>query len=117
MKLQLTLATLTALVGLTLASPAVVLLPTGSPFGLFDGTIKWTQQQGAHIFQMERLGAVLLVTLYSADLASFAFADGAPRGSHHLGEPYRLVPLEEGRVILCGQEGSWLLEATEGETE
>lgn len=78
-----------------------------------DGTVKWKHQQEAHIFQMEQLGAALLVTLYSADLAAFAFADGTPYGRHHLGEPYRLVPQEAGRLILCGQGASWLLEATE----
>jgi len=79
-----------------------------------DGSTRWQTKVDGHIFQMERLGDKLFVTLYSKDLVVIGLDDGKVFGRYHLGEPYRVMPLREGRLVVCGKTASWVMAATGG---
>ncbi len=80
-------------------------------FATRDGSKRWGTNVGGHISQMESLGDKLFVTLYSKDLVVLGLEDGKISGRYHLGEPYRVMPLREGRLIVCGKSGSWVMAA------
>jgi len=82
-------------------------------FATRDGSKRWSTDVDGHIFQMESLGDKLFVTLYSKDLVVLGLEDGKVYGRYNLGEPYRVMPLREGRLIVCGKSGSWVMAATD----
>jgi outer membrane protein assembly factor BamB len=73
------------------------------------GAEKWRHQSASHISQLERLGDVLFATLSTKDLVVLDFATGAFRGKFHLGDPFRLVPMEGDRLIVCSTAGTWIM--------
>lgn len=81
-------------------------------FATRDGSRHWSTDVDGQIFQMESLGDKLFVTLYSKDLVVLGLEDGKVYGRYHLGEPYRVMPLGEGQLIVCGKSGSWVMAAS-----
>ncbi|MBT8469806.1 MAG: PQQ-binding-like beta-propeller repeat protein, partial [Deltaproteobacteria bacterium] len=73
------------------------------------GAEQWRHQAKDHVDQLERLGDLLFATTHSKDLAILDFETGKILGRFHLGDPFRLVPMEQGRLIVCGQAGTWLI--------
>ena len=75
----------------------------------WDAIEKWKHENDAHVFQVQHLGDALFVLLYSSDLVILDFKTGEVRGQYRLGEPFRLVSLGGDRLVVCAEQGSWIL--------
>jgi hypothetical protein len=43
------------------------------------------------------------------DLVVVDFKTGKLQGNFYLGDPFRVVPMEGERLIVCGQSGTWII--------
>ncbi|MBT8470871.1 MAG: PQQ-like beta-propeller repeat protein [Deltaproteobacteria bacterium] len=73
------------------------------------GAEKWRHPAKDHVAQLERLGDLLFATTHSKDLAILEFETGKILGQFHLGDPFRLVPMEGDRLVVCGEVGTWIM--------